>query len=233
MWQEQKLDPTSPSDSAAGFPPLKTIWEDHYCQKCNVGNKKGWECLHCGQQFKPVHHARACAHYAKIPKEGVAVCTTAIPEVEFKRYIDLWSRSQKRKTELTMVKMIITKDKEERLSTVTNRLLEESNKKPKIATEMRQYFKSAVMNKSTNPSGQLTIDAVFDNLYQADITHMNHAKMNIAVATFFMRIIFLMVVLNPLLLRSCSIMPGWWGETTSHWEGGTWATLCLISITGT
>ena len=92
---------------------------------------------------------------------------------------------------------------------------------------------SGGMKKSTNPSGQLTIDAVLDNLYQADITHMNHTKMDMAVATFFMRIMFLTIVSNPLLLRSCSIMPCLWGETTSHREGGTWATLCLISITGT
>ena len=62
--------------------------------------------------------------------------------------------------------------------------------------------------------------SVLDNLIQADITHMNHTKMDMAVATFFMRILFLTVVLNPLLLRSCSIMPGWWEETKSHWEGG-------------
>lgn len=77
---------------------------------------KGWECLHCGQQFKPVHHTWACAHYVNITKEGIAICTTAILEFEFKRYTDLWSCSQKRKTELMMVMMIITKDKEERLS---------------------------------------------------------------------------------------------------------------------
>ena len=41
------------------------------------------------------------------------------------------------------------------------------------------------MNKSTNPSGQPAIDAVFDSLIQADITHMNHAKLDMAVATFF------------------------------------------------
>jgi hypothetical protein len=93
MQQEQQLDPTLPSESAVGFPPLKTIWDDQYCQKCNVGNEKGWKCLRCGQQFKPVHHTQACAHYAKIPKEGIAICTTAIPDIEFKRYIDLWYRS--------------------------------------------------------------------------------------------------------------------------------------------
>ena len=209
MQQEQQLDPTSPSEWAVGFPPLKTIWDDQYCQKGNVGNEKGWECLCCGQQFKPVHHTRACAHYAKITKEGIAICTAAIPYLEFKRYIDLWSCSQKRKTELTMVKMTITRDKEERLCTATNRLLEESNKKPKMSTKMRQYFKSIGMNNSTNPSGQPTIDAVLDNLIQADITHMNHAKMDMTVATFFMRIMFLTIVLKPLLLKSCSIMPGW------------------------
>ena len=86
---------------------------------------------------------------------------------------------------------------------------------------MRQYFKSTGMNKRTNPSGQPTIDTVFNSLVQADITHMNHGKMDMAVATFFMRIIFLTVVL------------GWWGKTTNLWEGGIWASLCLISITGT
>jgi hypothetical protein len=122
MQQEQELIPTSPSDSAVGFPTLKTIWDDQYCQKCNVGNEEGWECLCCGQQFKPVHHTRACVHHTKIPKEGIAVCTAVIPEIEFKRYIDLWSCSRKRKAELTVVKMTITEDKEERLSAAMNRL---------------------------------------------------------------------------------------------------------------
>ena len=207
--QEQELNPTSPSDLAVRFPTLKTIWYDHYYQKCNVGNEKGWECLRCGQQFKPVHHTRACAHYAKIPKEGIAICTAAIPDIEFKRYIDLRCRSRKRKLELTMVKMTITEDNEERLCTATNHLLEESNKKPKMSSAMRQYFKSTGLSKSTNPSGQPTIDAVFDGLIQADITHMNHAKMDMAVATFFMRITFLTILLNPLLLSLCSTMPGW------------------------
>jgi hypothetical protein len=108
-----------------------------------------------------------------------------------------------------MVKMTITEDKDERLCTAMNHLLEESNKKPKMSTKMRQYFKSIGMNNSTNPSGQPTIDAVLDNLIQADITHMNHAKMDMTVATFFMRIMFLTIVLKPLLLKSCSIMPGW------------------------
>jgi late competence protein required for DNA uptake (superfamily II DNA/RNA helicase) len=147
MLQEQQLNLTSPSDSAAGFPPLKTIWEDLYCQKCNVGNKNGRERLRCGQQFKPVHHTWACAHYAKIPKEGIAACTAAILELEFKRYIVLWSCSGKRKTELMMVKMIITEDKGERLSTAMKRLLEESNKKPKISPKLKQYFKSAGMKE--------------------------------------------------------------------------------------
>jgi hypothetical protein len=87
MQQEQELNPTSPSDSAVGFPTLKTIWDDQYCQKCNVGNEKGWECLCCGQQFKPVQYTRACAHYSMIPKEGIAVWTAVITEIEFKRYI--------------------------------------------------------------------------------------------------------------------------------------------------
>ena len=69
-----------------------------------------------------------------------------------------------------------------------------------MSTKMRQYFKSTGMNKSINPLGQPTIDAVLDNLIQADITHMNHTKMDMAVATFFLRIIVLTVVLNPLLL---------------------------------
>ena len=54
-----------------------------------------------------------------------------------------------------------------------------------MSSEMRQYFKSTGMNKSTNPSGQPTMDAVFDSLIQADITHMNHAKMDMTEATFF------------------------------------------------
>ena len=137
-----------------------------------------------------------------------------------------------RKTELTMDKMTITEDKEERLSTAMNRLLEESNKKPKMSIKLRQYFKSSCMNKSTNTSGQKpTVDAVFDSLIQVYITHMNHAKMDMAVDTFFMRIIFPTVVLNPFLLSSCSLMPGWWGKTTHPREGGIWASLCLISIT--
>jgi len=41
------------------------------------------------------------------------------------------------------------------------------------------------MNKSTNPSGQPTLDTVFNSLIQADITHMNHAKMDMVVCNIF------------------------------------------------
>jgi hypothetical protein len=42
-----------------------------------------------------------------------------IPEIEFKRYVDLWSLSRKRRTEIKMVSMTITDDKEEQLETAS------------------------------------------------------------------------------------------------------------------
>jgi hypothetical protein len=64
-------------------------------------------------------------------------------------------------------------------------LFNESSKKPRASSELKQYFKSEGLSKSTNPTGQSAIDVAFDNLIQADITHMNHAKMDMAVASFF------------------------------------------------
>lgn len=176
----------APLAPAAQFPALKTIWEDQYCQQCQVGNDKGWECLRCGRQFKPVHHTRAIAHYAKIPNQGVKVCTSVIPDHEFQRYINLWNRTKKRKTELTMVRMTITEDKEDKLASSTDRLLEARNKKPKVSTEMRRYYDTVGGSKSNHlPSGQTPIDTAFDTLKQSDLARMNDARMHMAIATFF------------------------------------------------
>ena len=133
-----------------------------------------------------MHHTRACAHYAKIPNKGIKVHDAVIPDFEFKRYLDLWNHGRKRKTELTMVKMTITEDKEEKLINATGHLLEERHKKHKVLMEMKWYYNSVGTSKSTHvPSGQTAIDTAFDNLMQAGITHMNHAKMDMSFATFF------------------------------------------------
>jgi hypothetical protein len=138
MQQEQQLDPTSPSESAAGFPPLKTIWDDQYCQKCNVGNEKGVgvSLLRAAVQASPSYlgmcplcedsKGRHCHLYR---------CYSGLRVQEI--HIDLWSHSQERMNELMMVKMAITEDKEERVSMATNCLFEESNKKPMMSTKMR------------------------------------------------------------------------------------------------
>jgi hypothetical protein len=127
------------AEPVAAFPTLSKIWDDQYCEKCDVGGSAGWKCLRCGESFKPVHHTRAVAHFAKIPAQGVQVCSAQIPELEYKRYVDLWTVTRKRKTEIKMVSMTITEDKEERLETASKRLFDESNKKPKIPSEMQQY----------------------------------------------------------------------------------------------
>ena len=135
----------------AAFPALNKIWDDQYCQKCDVGGIAGRECLCCGEKFKSVHHTHAVAHYAKIPNCGIQVCTAAIPEMEFKQYVNLRSASCKRKTELTMVKMTITEEKEEGLNTASKQLFNDSNKKPRALSELKQYFKSEGLSKSTIP----------------------------------------------------------------------------------
>ena len=174
------------AEPVAAFPTLSKIWDDQYCEKCDVGGSAGWKCLRCGESFKPVHHTRAVAHFAKIPAQGVQVCSAQIPELEYKRYVDLWTVTRKRKTEIKMVSMTITEDKEERLETASKRLFDESNKKPKIPSEMQQYLRSAgLSNSPTKRGGQPAIDTAFENMVQTNITHMNHAKMDMAVASFF------------------------------------------------
>jgi len=79
--ENEVCDAVTPPAGAAQFLVLKTIWEDQYCQQCQVGNDKGWECLRCGRQFKPVHHTRAVDHYAKIPNQGIKVCTSDVPHM--------------------------------------------------------------------------------------------------------------------------------------------------------
>ena len=69
------------------MPPLKTIWEDQYCQQDN----KFWTCLRCGNVYKPKHATRAAAHFAKVKGIGVTVCTAIIPPADAKRYSDLYS----------------------------------------------------------------------------------------------------------------------------------------------
>jgi hypothetical protein len=89
----------------AAFLALNKIWDNQYCRKCYVGGIDGWQCLRYGEQFKPVHHTRVVTHFAKIPNRGIQVCSAAIPEMELKGYVDLWTICCKRKTELTMAKI--------------------------------------------------------------------------------------------------------------------------------
>jgi hypothetical protein len=173
------------AEPVAAFPTLSKIWDDQYCEKCDVGGSAGWKCLCCGKSFKPVHHTQAVAHFVKIPAQGVQVCTAQIPEIEFKRYVDLWSLSCKRRTEIKMVSMTINEDKEEQLEMASKRLFDESNKKVKLSSEVKQYLRAAGVSKSATKTGQPAIETAFDNMIQTNITHMNHTKMDMAVASFF------------------------------------------------
>ncbi|KAL3802411.1 hypothetical protein HJC23_007236 [Cyclotella cryptica] len=84
-----------------------------------------------------------------------------------------------------MVRMIITENKEDKLAVSTDQLLEGSNKKPKVPTEMRQYYETVGVSKSNLPLGRAPIDTAFDTLKQSDLARMNDAWMYIAIATFF------------------------------------------------
>ena len=75
-------------------------------------------------------------HFAKIPNQGVALCSALIPEFEFKRYADLWESTKKRKLEMTYMHVSILEDKEEQLSSLAEKLMVERNMKPKVATEI-------------------------------------------------------------------------------------------------
>ena len=54
--------------------------------------------------------------------------------------------------------------------------------KPKVATEIERYFD--VMGK-TKSSHQCAINTAFQKMKQTDLNSVNHARMDMAVATFF------------------------------------------------
>ena len=75
-------------DNGAAFPPLESIWKDQYCEACIVKGKSGWKCLRCGYEAIPVHATCAVAHFAKIPKQGVEICSATILDHEYTRYME-------------------------------------------------------------------------------------------------------------------------------------------------
>ncbi len=184
------MDGSTPGPSvamaAAGMPALRRIWDDHYCKKCMVDGVDGWECLRCGMKHKPVHHTRACAHFAKMPNEGVKVCTAEIPNVEFRRYLDLWQQIKSKKGGSIKTKLSISETKEYHLDTAVEQLMETKKKRTKISTELQEYYDVVGSSKSTYlPSGQPAIDTAFENMKQQDLNQMNQARMDVSIATFF------------------------------------------------
>ena len=62
----------------------------------------------------------------------------------------------------------------------------ERNTRPKVATKMERYFELGGMSKSTHvPSNQCAIITAFQKMKQADLNSVNHARMDMAVVTFF------------------------------------------------
>jgi hypothetical protein len=46
--------------------------------------------LRCNKNYRPKHATRAAAHFAKIPKMGIAICLAIIPAAELTRYKNLF-----------------------------------------------------------------------------------------------------------------------------------------------
>jgi hypothetical protein len=122
------------------------------------------------------------AHFAKIPNQGVSLCSALIPELEFKRYVDLWESTKKRKVEMTYMRFSIMEDKEDKVSSSAEKLMQERNIKPKVATEIERYFDVAGKSKQSH---QMAIDTAFQKMKQTDLNSLNHARMDMAIATFF------------------------------------------------
>ena len=71
--------------------PLKRIWDDSHIVKTLVDGKECWECKWCSKVFKPRHATRVLWHLMKIPGNGIVVCNAIIPELNLKRYVDLYT----------------------------------------------------------------------------------------------------------------------------------------------
>ena len=54
--------------------------------------------------------------------------------------------------------------------------------KPNVATEIERYFD---VTGKTNSSHHCAIDTAFQKMKQTDLNSVNHARMDMAVATFF------------------------------------------------
>jgi hypothetical protein len=112
----------------------------------------------------------------------VALCSSLIPDFEFKRYVELWENTKKRKLEMTYMRVSIMEDKEDKLTSSAEKWMVEQNMKPKVATEIERYFD---MTGKTKSSRQCAIDTAFQKMKQTDLNSVNHARMDMAVATFF------------------------------------------------
>ena len=162
---------------AARLSPLKKIWDNQFCYQYIVDNVPGWECLRCGKKFKPCHHTRAVAHFTKIPNQGVSLCNALIPDHKFRRYVDLWESTKKRKLEMTYMRVSIMEDKEDKLTSSAEKLMLERNMKPKVATKIERYFDVTGKTKSSH---QCVIDNAFQKMMQTDLNSVNHARMDMA-----------------------------------------------------
>ena len=98
--------------------------------------------------------------FRKIPNQGVSLCSSLSPDFEFKRYVELWESMKKRKLEMTYMRVSIMEDKEDKLTSSTEKWMVERNMKPKVATKIERYFDVTGKTKSSH---QCAIDTAFQD----------------------------------------------------------------------
>ena len=89
-------DPANPSERAIA--PLRSIFDCEYIVACVVNNgKDGWKCWWCNKIFSLIHAMRALSHVLKIQKNGIEICKAVIPEINKKKYSDLYQVNMEQK----------------------------------------------------------------------------------------------------------------------------------------
>lgn len=165
-------------------PPLSSIWDDFYCQQ---NPDDSWRCLRCNKNYRPKHATRAAAHFAKIPKMGIAICLAIIPAAELTRYKNLFDsivgKANVRKRGLND----LVDDASLRQDSAVLCLAAKKIRTPlsgRGSLDSISSFSSVTASpaKSPNRRNQSSINGLVEKMNQADIRTTINARLEMAIA---------------------------------------------------
>ena len=173
--------------STEKLPHIKKIWD---CPKVtpNVQTKggKGWKCGWCGLVFVPNHATRAVNHVLKRTKKGVTTCPALIPQNYRDRYLSLVQVKEDSKTANKRAHDEILEGISVAQSEAVSELVESRSRGRKAANQLGFPVAAQGSNQRLYQSNQPSLDSSVNKAkVQADIRGMNNARLEMAIADFF------------------------------------------------